>query len=236
MAGSQTNNKFCIDFFFISYDCYQNSNRRDKSSVTGWLPTLNFQYLAIYTNENLPNGIKNCSSRFKILPNTWQTLTNCQRSHFLPDLVTLYTSNLAPATWTEALLKSTNKRQNLFEKNNFFNFLSPLWLRIKGLEDKNLVNWFMQKKTLPILIMLLSRTQSQKVSLCISKLIHTSCIWRCGMQETVVLTQIERKIPIYVLTQSTVESADCCSKCECALTGQLEPNQFEKEVTRRRSY
>ena len=48
------------------------------------------------------------------------------------------------------------------------------------------------------------------------RLIHTSSILCCGMQEMVVLTQRHRKNPISELTQSTAESADCRTECEWA--------------------
>ena len=47
-------------------------------------------------------------------------------------------------------------------------------------------------------------------------MIHSSCIWCCGLWQNVVLMQRNRKIPITALTQSTAESADHCGKCEWA--------------------
>ena len=48
--------------------------------------------------------------------------------------------------------------------------------------------------------------------------IHNRCIWCCSLWQTVVLPHRDRKIPISVLTQSSVESADCCGKCEWAFS------------------
>ena len=40
------------------------------------------------------------------------------------------------------------------------------------------------------------------------------CVFRVRLRQTVALLRRDRKIPISVLTQSTVESADCCGECE----------------------
>ena len=54
------------------------------------------QYLAFYNNINLPDGIKNWPSRFKIWPNTKETLKKqpktcafCPSSKIAPNLITL---------------------------------------------------------------------------------------------------------------------------------------------------
>ena len=55
------------------------------------------------------------------------------------------------------------------------------------------------------------------------RLIHTSCFWCCGVQQTVLLMQREIKNPISALTQSsTGESADHYSKCEWALNQNIQ--------------
>ena len=48
------------------------------------------------------------------------------------------------------------------------------------------------------------------------------CVFRVSLWQTVVLLHRDRKIPISVLTQSTVESADCCGECEWALRNVLD--------------
>ena len=50
------------------------------------------------------------------------------------------------------------------------------------------------------------------------RLIHTSRVWYCSRQQTVALTQRYGKIHISALSQSTLESADYCSKCEWAFS------------------
>ena len=44
------------------------------------------------------------------------------------------------------------------------------------------------------------------------------CVFRVSLWQTVVLLHRDRKIPISVLTQSTVESANRCGECEWAFT------------------
>ena len=55
---------------------------------------------------------------------------------------------------------------------------------------------------------------SHSESFSVLRLIHTWCVWRYSIQQTVALPKRDRIIPISVLTKSTAESADCCSECE----------------------
>ena len=51
------------------YDCLQ------CDQMAGLL----VQYWDIYGSENLPNSLKNCQTRFKILPNTREALKNGEK-------------------------------------------------------------------------------------------------------------------------------------------------------------
>ena len=57
------------------------------------------------------------------------------------------------------------------------------------------------------------------------------CVFRVRLRQTVALLRRDRKIPISVLTQSTVESADCCGECEWAFNAHVKCAQREKSLS-----
>ena len=81
-------------------------------------------------------------------------------------------------------------------------------LKLNSLAHGALVEFFKSLLLFPTLM------SSHSESFSVLRLIHTWCVWRYSIQQTVALPKRDRIIPISVLTKSTAESADCCSECE----------------------